>query len=216
MGAKDVQIANSYGFTESGVGWVSCQSDSWLHNVSPDQIMLEIVDETSHQPLPDGEVGLVLVTHLNRHGMPLLRYAVGDRAALTHETCPHCGRTGEHLIVSQGSAHVTRTSDLTKIKGTLVNPAVAHDAVMDTPGVLEYRFTIANAVAGDPLSADALRLSVAVDPQVGSVDLELLKRRVHGAIEVTPEISIVEDPSSIYDPAVEFKARRFVDERIRE
>lgn len=213
-GASQVHVGNSYSFTEGGIPYTSCVAGSSLHNCAPDQVLIEVVDRETHEPLPDGEPGLVLVTHLNRRGMPLLRYAVGDLSALTHETCPSCGRGGESLLISSGSAHVSRTSELLKIKGTLVNPQVVHDAVMNVAGVLEYQLEVANGVTGDPLSADELRLRVALDTTVqADFDRAELVAAVQNAIEMRPIVTLVDDPAQIYDHAVEFKARRFLDTR---
>ncbi len=216
-GARDVFIASAYGFTEGGVSWLPSVEDGPLYAVAPDQVILEILDPETHRRLPDGEAGLVAVTHLNRRGMPLLRYLVGDISALTHEPCPVSGRCGEALIVSSGSAHVSRTSELLKIKGTLVNPQIVHDLVMNTPGVLEYQLVVTRKVESDPLSPDRLVLRVGLGEGVDGAawtkrEGEALVLRVRNGIEVTPEIEIAER-REIYDPNRDFKARRIVDKR---
>jgi len=217
-GATDVHFSSSYGCTESGVGWVPAVPGGPMYSTVPEQMMLEVVDPETHEPLPDGERGLLLLTHLNRRGMPLLRYAMGDLAAITHERCPETGWQGEAILVSSGSAHVTRVSDdLLKVKGTLLNPQVVHQVVMDVPGVLEYRLVIANAVEGDSASPDVMRIEVGLDPDADeAVWTETsgpdLVRKVQQATEVTPELAVLES-SAIYDPSTEFKARRVVDSR---
>jgi phenylacetate-coenzyme A ligase PaaK-like adenylate-forming protein len=216
-GAKDVFIASTYAFTEGGLAWVPSTEDGPLYATAPDQIFLEILDPDTHERLPDGEAGLVAVTHLNRRGMPLVRYLLGDIAALTHEPDPHSGRRGQGLIVSSGSAHVTRTTDLLKIKGTLVNPQLIHDLVMNTPGVVEYQMVVTNAVDGDALSPDRLVLRLGLGAETAGDWLETvgerLRQAVRGAAEVTPDLELV-DQSEIYDPVREFKARRLVDRRV--
>ncbi|MGH7805155.1 MAG: phenylacetate--CoA ligase family protein, partial [Candidatus Binatia bacterium] len=200
-----------------GVAWVPSVEDGPLYAVAPDQVFLEILDPETHRRLPDGEPGLVAVTHLNRRGMPLVRYLVGDISALTHEPCSHSGRRGEALIVSSGSAHVSRTSELLKIKGTLVNPQVIHDLVMNTPGVLEYQLVATRKVESDPLSPDRLVLRVGLDESVDAAEWargegEALRARVRNGIEVTPDIELA-DRREIYEPTRDFKARRIVDKR---
>ena len=217
-GATDVHISSSYGCTESGVGWVPAEDGGPMYSTAPDQMMLEVVDPDTHEPLPDGETGLLLLTHLNRRGMPLLRYAMGDMTAITHERCPSTGWEGEGILVTSGSAHVTRTSELLKVKGTLINPQVVHQVVMESAGVLEYRLVVANAVEGDAMSADVLRLEIGLQPGEDADRWTAetgpgLVSRVQQATEVTPEISI-RPLSEIYDPATEFKARRIVDTRV--
>jgi phenylacetate-coenzyme A ligase PaaK-like adenylate-forming protein len=150
--------------------------------------------------------------------MPLLRYAMGDLTAITHERCPETGWQGEAMLVSSGSAHVTRTSELLKVKGTLLNPQIVHQVVMESAGVLEYRMIVANSVEGDALSPDVMRIEVGLEPGIDVAEwtaagAPALRSAVQQSTEVTPEISVVE-LSSIYDPATEFKARRIIDQRV--
>jgi phenylacetate-CoA ligase len=219
-GATDVHISSSYGCTESGIGWVPAEEGGPMYSTAPDQMMLEVVDPETHEPLPDGEAGLLLLTHLNRRGMPLLRYAMGDMTAISHERCESTGWQGEAILVTSGSAHVTRTSELLKVKGTLLNPQIVHQVVMESPGVLEYRMVVANAVEGDGMSGDVLRLMIGLEPGTDegtwSADVApALRSRVQQATEVTPEIAIV-PLGDIYDPSTEFKARRVMDTRVVE
>ncbi len=218
-GAESVFVTAPYGFTEGGLPFSYCREGGPLHSGAPDQIFLEVLDPDTGARLPDGELGLVTLTHLNRRGMPLLRYQLGDQGVITHDRCPSCGRGGQSMIVSTGSAHITRTKEILKIKGTLVNPQVIHEVVMNTPGVVEYRMIVAHRDPDDPLSPDRLVIRLGVDPELGhgrwqeAGHHEELRTRVKQATEVTPEVELVEDLSEIYDPSSEFKATRIVDER---
>jgi phenylacetate-CoA ligase len=217
-GAEDVFIASGYSFTEGGVGWSPCYEGGPMHPSAPDQIYLETLDPKTYERLPDGAVGLLAATHLNRRGMPLLRYVLGDLTALSRERCSVCGRAGESLLVSAGSAHVTRTSELLKIKGTLVNPQVIHEVVMNTAGVTEYQMIVAKQDPIDPDSPDKLVMRIGLDsPGEDQVWTErqsqALRQAIFNATEVRPEIELVADLSQIYDPIREVKARRIVDQR---
>jgi phenylacetate-coenzyme A ligase PaaK-like adenylate-forming protein len=219
-GARDVFISSTYGFTEGGVAWVPSGEDGALYATAPDQVFLEILDPETHQRLPDGEAGLVALTHLNRRGMPLVRYILGDISALTHEVDGRSGRGGEGLVISSGSAHVSRTSELLKIKGTLVNPQIIHDVVMNTSGVVEYQMIVTNVDEGDALSPERLLLRVGLGADVDGeawtgTDGAELRRRIQGAVEVTPELQLV-GQSEIYDPNRDFKAQRIIDRRPKE
>ena len=50
----------------------------------------EIIDPDAGVPLPEGEVGEIVVTTLNREGMPFLRYRTGDISRFLPGPCP-CG-----------------------------------------------------------------------------------------------------------------------------
>lgn len=216
--AEKVFITGTYGFTEAGLPWGPCYEGGPLHPAAPDQVFLEILDPDTKARVPDGQPGLVAVTHLNRRGMPLLRYLLGDISAITHARCDRCGRGGGSLLVSTGSAHISRTSELLKIKGTLVNPQLIHDVVMNTPGIVEYQMVVMLEDLADPYSQEKVVLRLGLDPALdrqtweGS-DLEGLRQKLLRAAEMRPNVEIVDDLSTIYDPGREFKARRIVDER---
>jgi phenylacetate-CoA ligase len=210
LGAADVYIAANYGYTEAALSCGPCHEESALHNSAPDQIFYEILDEQTHERVPDGQPGLVAITHLNRRGMPLVRYLLGDRSSLSHRRCPACGRGGQSLTVSAGSAHVSRSGDLLKVKGTLINPAVIHDVVMNTPGVLEYQLVVTNETEGDALTPEVVQLRVSA---AGDGIGDRLREAIFHATEIRPTIELVDDPSAIYDPRNEFKARRVIDRR---
>ncbi|HJR19293.1 MAG TPA: AMP-binding protein [Actinomycetota bacterium] len=217
-GADQVFITGTYGFTEGGLPWAPCYEGGPLHPAAPDQVFLEILDPDTHQRVPDGQPGLVALTHLNRRGMPLLRYLLGDVSAITHERCDRCGRGGGSLLVSTGSAHITRTSELLKIKGTLVNPQMIHDVVMNTPGIVEYQMIVTLEDLADPYSQEKIVLRLGLEPAVDRAawegkELEGLTGKLLRAAEMRPHVEIVDDLSTIYDPGREFKARRIIDER---
>jgi len=218
-GAKRPMITASYGFTEGAFPFPQTFDGGPLQSSAPDQIYVEVLDPETHERLPDGDVGLVAVTHLNRRGMPLVRYLLGDRGAVTNARCDRTGRVGQAMLVSVGSAHIQRTGDIVKIKGTLVNPAVIHDVVMNTPGIVEYQVVVSRQDPEDDLSPDRFVIKVAVDAdsrgawdgtRAAAVEFA---RRVKGATEVTPEVEVVAEPSDIYDHLRELKARRLLDLR---
>lgn len=150
VGAGEARIANRYGSTE---GWsmVACEGGDGWHNPTPELIYVEVADPDTGQPLPDGEPGLLLITHLRARGTALLRYAVGDVVRLSRDRCGACGRTTERLI-----SQPVRTKDLTKINGTLVNLDAIAASLAAVPGLAEYRVVVDHRVPGDALSGDAL------------------------------------------------------------
>ena len=61
-------------------------------HLSSENMIVEIVDYATKQPVETGKSGLVVITDLNNFSMPRLRYQIGDVAALSSEKCA-CGRT---------------------------------------------------------------------------------------------------------------------------
>lgn len=68
-----------------------CRAGQRLH-WNDDQFLVEIVDPTSSEPVPNGTVGALVVTDLAREGSPLLRFWTGQEAMIDETSCA-CGRT---------------------------------------------------------------------------------------------------------------------------
>lgn len=211
-GAEEIFVNNGFGFTEAQVQWCECHELGRLHNPDPTQFYVEVTDADSGRRLDDGELGMLTITHLNRRGTVLLRYATGDIAAVTREPCPFCGRTGDQIVVKVGSSYATRTSELTKIRGELVNPEAIKDRVAQIPGVVEYQVVIDKEDPADPYSMDRLLVRVAVEGESEQQVADLIRTRVADAVMVRPKVEFV-SMTDIYDPLSEFKARRVVDLR---
>jgi len=54
---------------------------------------LEVMSDTSNDLVPDGMVGRLICTGMTNRDMPLIRYEVGDRGAVSPESGCECGRT---------------------------------------------------------------------------------------------------------------------------
>jgi phenylacetate-CoA ligase len=207
LGCADTRITNRYGSTEQGASMVECQDGAGFHSLAPDQVFHEVVDATTGARLADGETGMLAFTHLMRRGTLFLRYQVGDVVSLTHEPCPHCGRTSPRI-----TSQPVRSGDIVKIKGTLVNLQVLKDRLDHFPALDEYQIVVQPVDAADPFSMDELVIRIAVtagEPDnVGSSVTEETTRLVH----VRPRIETV-PRDDIYDPLVAAKPRRVLDLR---
>ena len=86
--AWGVEIVDTYSSQE--VGYIASQCpESGSYHIHSDSVMVEILDEAG-QPCAPGEVGRVIVTSLLNLGAPLIRYDIGDYAAMGN-ACS-CGR----------------------------------------------------------------------------------------------------------------------------
>jgi len=92
---------------------VAAESDDedGLHVVT-DYAVVEIVDPDSGEVLPEGERGEVVVTHVRKAGLPLIRYRTGDLAELE--------RRGDDVVLPDGV--IGRTDERLKVKGVKVYP----------------------------------------------------------------------------------------------
>lgn len=83
------RVTDRYGCEEVGLIASECERGSGLH-LNIDHLYVEILDDDG-APVPPGTEGRIVVTDLMNHGMPLIRYAVGDLGTPTDRACP-CGR----------------------------------------------------------------------------------------------------------------------------
>lgn len=207
-GATDPWVSVSYAATEMQVGTVECREGSGYHNPAPEEFFFEIVHPETHERLPEGESGLVVVTHLNRRGTVLLRYALGDTSRLSTEPCPHCGATTDRLTQLP-----YRSDDMVKVKGMLINPTLLAGAVQMHADVAEFQAVVDHEDPSDPLSPD--RLTIRVAPAGEAADLPArIGASVKAAVGVTPAVEIVAK-DAIYDPERSMKSKRLLDLRRR-
>jgi phenylacetate-CoA ligase len=89
----------SYSTNETGpIGYQCRYAEDTTHHVHEDGVVVEVVDDHTGQPVPDGTDGDVAVTLLADSGMALFRYRVGDRGRIEPEPC-RCGSTAQRLTL---------------------------------------------------------------------------------------------------------------------
>ncbi len=129
-----VRSTNLYGLSEiigPGVSGECIEARAGSH-IWEDHFYPEIVDPNTGDPLPDGKEGVLILTHLTREAMPLLRYWTGDITYLTHEPCP-CGRTHARMGPIRG-----RSDDMLIVRGVNLYPTQVEEVLMGVPGVVPH------------------------------------------------------------------------------
>ena len=112
-----VKAYNSFGMSEMcgpGVAF-ECQEQNGLH-IWEDYYIVEIIDPETLEPVPEGEVGELVLTTINREAMPLLRYRTRDLTRILPGECP-CGRHHVRLDRMKG-----RSDDMIILKGVNIFP----------------------------------------------------------------------------------------------
>jgi phenylacetate-CoA ligase len=112
-------------------------------------VLVEIVRPGTGQPVPEGEVGEVVVTPLFNADYPVVRFATGDLSAILPGRSP-CGRTNARLRGWLGRADQT-----TKVRGMFVQPAQIAEVVSRHAGVRRARLVVEN-----PQGMDRMTLQV--------------------------------------------------------
>ena len=175
-------------------------------HVHPELIIVEIIGEDD-LPVPDGEVGEIVVTTLGVEGMPLLRFRTGDMAAKITEKCK-CGRFSYRLTPLVG-----RKNNMIKLKGTTLYPPALNDVLDNTPYVENYVIEVLDSDAG---TDDVLvKIGLKYEPEFDCV--KDLKDRFRSRVRVAPRIEILPVPEihAINYPAKSRKPVKFIDKRAK-
>lgn len=169
-------VFNHYGMTETGLGGaVECDARDGCHIREAD-LYFEIVDPASGDPVPDGQLGEVVVTTLTRRGMPLVRYRTGDLARLIAEPCA-CGTALRRLARVEG-----RLAARASIGGGRELSIVDLDeALFPLPGLLNFQAVLAR-------DGDQDVLQVSLYAETSAVDWEALAAAARRALDSTPVI----------------------------
>jgi len=113
--SKDLNFFQCYGTADLGlIAYEASEKDGM---VIDENVILEIVTPGTGDPVPEGEVGEVIVTVLDNYELPMIRFATGDLSSFLHGTSSS-GRTNKRIKGWQGRADQT-----TKVRGMFVQPS---------------------------------------------------------------------------------------------
>ena len=120
-----VKAYNCFGMSEMNGPGVAfeCKEQNGLH-IWEDYVIPEIIDPVTLEPVPDGEVGELVLTTINREAMPLLRYRTRDLTCFLPGDCP-CGRTHRRVARFKG-----RSDDMIILKGVNIFPTQVEKILM--------------------------------------------------------------------------------------
>jgi phenylacetate-CoA ligase len=122
-------------YATADLGLIAYESLAGEGLIADEWIIVEIVRPGTGDPVPEGEVGEVVVTTLNPE-YPLIRFATGDLSAVMFGMS-ECGRTNIRLKGWMGRADQT-----TKVKGMFVHPSQVAEAVKRHKEVGRYRLVV--------------------------------------------------------------------------
>lgn len=158
-----VQLFDIYGLTEvygPGIG-MSCEHECGMH-MWTDYIYFEIVDPKTGEPVPDGEIGELVITTLKKQGAPLIRYRTHDLTRVITGDCP-CGSKYPRIDTILG-----RTDDMVKVKGVNIFPSQIDEVLSGISGASsEYQLMIDHLYG-----KDICTLFVEANPEVNKYELE--------------------------------------------
>ncbi|OKY26713.1 phenylacetate--CoA ligase family protein [Thalassotalea sp. PP2-459] len=124
-------VANGYGGRDAG--FIAHQCPDGKMHLSAEDIVVEIIDREGN-PVPDGEKGEIVVTHMATSDFPFIRYRTGDVAAIDPEPCT-CGRGLPCLMDIEG-----RTTDfIVAYDGTIMHGLALIYVLRELEGVGEFK-----------------------------------------------------------------------------
>ena len=202
-----VKAYNSFGMSEMcgpGVAF-ECPEQNGLH-IWEDYYIVEIVDPETLEPVPEGEIGEMVLTTINREAMPLLRYRTRDLTRILPGDCP-CGRHHLRLDRMQG-----RSDDMIILKGVNIFPIQIEKILMQFPEVSsDYLITLETLSDNDGMAIDVELKQLSID-DYGFVEnlSKSIVRALRDEILVTPKVRLLPKGSI---PQSEGKAVRVKDLR---
>jgi len=195
-----------YGLAEIGPTMAAeCTHKAGLH-WTEDHHLVEVVDPETREPVPEGEEGVIVITHLTREGTPMIRYWSNDIGRVVREPCP-CGRTHAR---SPGGI-LGRADDMIIYKGVNFYPAQVENVVRSVPEIAnEFRIRLERTAHGRDVC------TLVVEPAAGHAATPQVRARLESllrdALGVGLEIEFAA-PHSL--ERTEFKARRVLDLRAK-
>ncbi|MFB9148272.1 phenylacetate--CoA ligase family protein [Roseovarius ramblicola] len=187
-------------YADRGIQCLQCYATADLGNIAYESaaqdgmivdegVIVEIVRPGTGDPVPEGEVGEVVVTTLNPD-YPLIRFATGDLSAVMDGESP-CGRTNMRIRGWMGRADQT-----TKIKGMFVRPEQVAALVARHDGIGRARVIASREGETDVMTVRIEATGGEADHYAGAVS-EVLKLK--GRIEIVPPGSLPNDGKVIED-----------------
>lgn len=126
-------VANGYGGRDAG--FIAHQCPHGGMHITAEDIIVEIVDANG-APVPDGQAGEIVVTHLATGDFPFIRYRTGDVAIRSSRQCA-CGRGLPMLEEIQG-----RTTDFVVAEdGTVMHGLAVIYPIRDLKGIARFKVT---------------------------------------------------------------------------
>jgi phenylacetate-CoA ligase len=201
-----VKAYNSFGMSEMcgpGVGF-ECPEQNGLH-FWEDYYIVEIVDPETLEPVPDGEIGELVLTTLCREAMPLLRYRTRDLTRVLGRSCP-CGRNHVRLDRMRG-----RSDDMMVLRGVNIFPIQIEKILMQFPQLgNNYLITLTTDENNDNMTVE-VELAEGTDDYAALEKLtKSITRALKDEILLTPIVRLVSRGTL---PVSEGKAVRVVDKR---
>lgn len=180
-------------YATADLGLIAYETPAREGLVLDEGVIVEIVRPGTGDPVPEGEVGELVVTSLNPD-YPLIRFGTGDLSAVLPGPCP-TGRTNTRIKGWMGRADQT-----TKIRGMFVHPGQVAEIVKRFPDIVKARLVVTGEMANDSMTLKVETACTAPEglhTRVGEAIRDVTKLR--GDVEVLLPGSLPNDGKVIED-----------------
>ncbi|MGE8318416.1 MAG: phenylacetate--CoA ligase family protein [Comamonas sp.] len=184
-------------YATADLGLIAYETAAREGLVLDENVIVEIVRPGTGDPVPEGEVGELVVTSFNTD-YPLVRFGTGDLSAVLPGPCP-TGRTNTRIKGWMGRADQT-----TKVRGMFVHPSQVAEIARRFPQVLRARLVVTGAMASDAmtLKVETREIAAGLAEQIAGVAREVTKLRAEVQLlnpgELPNDGKVIEDARS-YD-----------------
>jgi phenylacetate-CoA ligase len=197
--AWGAEVFDHFGMTEGAFVAGEGIGHHGLH-VWADQFYVEVVDDRG-EPLPEGEVGSLVVTPLWNNCMtPFLRWSSGDLVSVSNKKVPETFPWSVFPLLK----HARRTVGFFKVRGVNINHADLEDALFRDPDVVDFRAEVYNDNDNDVLHLYVEKRGGTPQDTVAAVQRVF---QVKAQVTLLPRGTIAKE----FEASV--KAPRFVDKR---
>ena len=138
-------VAGYQCYATADLGLIAYETSAREGLVLDEGVIVEIVRPGTGDPVPEGEVGELVITSLNPD-YPLIRFGTGDLSAILPGTCP-TGRTNQRIKGWMGRADQT-----TKVRGMFVHPGQVAEIVKRFPEASKARLVVTGEMANDQMA----------------------------------------------------------------
>lgn len=177
LGAGNARLIHAMSSTELKSGaFRECDPGTGLH-VDPQHYFIELLDPQTHAPVPEGQPGVLVWSHIDWHGSVILRYWSGDlvEGGVRRGPCPVCGLTVPRLMTPMRRLE----TDFLKIRGTRVDLTDLRSVLEDLFGRDGFQLEVRSDAGGIG------RHRIVVYGRDGKVEsAERVRDAVRGAVEL--------------------------------
>jgi len=188
-------IAGYQCYATADLGLIAYETSAREGLVLDEGVIVEIVRPGTGDPVPEGEVGELVVTTLNPD-YPLIRFGTGDLSAVLPGTCP-TGRTNHRIKGWMGRADQT-----TKVRGMFVHPSQVAEVTKRFPAIKRARLVVSGEMAND-------QLTLKVETVAAAGLAEKISEAVRDVTKLRADIALVEVGSLPNDGKVIEDARSY-------